>query len=243
MVFTKCHGCFNDRILIFVKTEAITAVVITTMNKTALVSILCLIILSGCSHQQSSPDFYSEIRSARKLVLTEMRVTKMATVRDREFDEAQTLSDRTAAIINSLKVGKRVAVYSYDTYLQSYIDLGELTPADVVVDERNKTVSITLPEIRTELAGRDGTLREEHYRVTGMRSSITPEERARLKERMNASLRREVETGKFRAESEQSARRKAVDYFTSILADSGYDVVVSFKNSVLSGNYEREKKL
>lgn len=212
------------------------------MNKTALI-FLCVIIMAGCTRRQPATDFYSEIRSARKLVLTELRVTKMATMRDRELDEAQTLSDRTAALIGSLKVGKRVAVYSYDTYIQSYIDLGELTPADVVVDDRNKTVSITLPEIKTELAGRDGSLREEHYRVTGMRSSITPQERARLKERMNASLRREVESGKYRAEAELSARRKAADYFTSMLAGSGYSVKVSFKDSASSGSYESEKKL
>lgn len=212
------------------------------MNKTTLI-FLCVIIMGGCTRRQPSADFYSEIRSARKLVLTELRVTKMATVRDREFDEAQTLSDRTAALIGSLKVGTRVAVYSYDTYIQSYIDLGELTPADVVVDDRNKTVSIALPEIKTDLAGRDGSLREEHYRVTGMRSAITPQERARLKERMNASLRREVESGKYRAEAEQSARRKAVDYFTSMLAGSGYSVNVSFKDDISSGKYESEKML
>lgn len=153
-----------------------------------------------------------------------MRITKMATVRDRDFENAATVGERTHALLNSLKVGSRVAVYSYDTYLQAYIDLSELTPADVVVDDRNRTVTLRLPQIQTEFAGRDGALREEHYRVSGFRSEISPQERAALKERMNAQLRDEVESGQFQTLIANSASRKAAEYFTALIAGSGYRV-------------------
>ena len=156
---------------------------------------IALAFISCVRRGPDTPDFYSEIRSVDKLILSETRVTKMATVRDPDFTDAETLGDRAAAVISSLKVGQRVAVYSYDTYIQSYIDLSSLTPADVVVNDRDRTVTLYLPPIRTELAGRDGTLREEHYRVTGFRSDIGPQERARLKERMNSELLHEIESG------------------------------------------------
>ena len=110
---------------------------------------IALAFISCVRRGPDTPDFYSEIRSVDKLILSETRVTKMATVRDPDFTDAETLGDRAAAVISSLKVGQRVAVYSYDTYIQSYIDLSSLTPADVVVNDRERTVTLYLPPIRT----------------------------------------------------------------------------------------------
>lgn len=192
---------------------------------------VALAFISCVRRGPDTPDFYSEIRSVDKLILSETRVTKMATVRDPDFTDAETLGDRAAAVISSLKVGQRVAVYSYDTYIQSYIDLSSLTPADVVVNDHDRTVTLYLPPICTELAGRDGTLREEHYRVTGFRSDIGPQERARLKERMNSELLHEIESGTIAEASRESARAKAFEYFATLISASGYRPIISIKDS------------
>ncbi len=204
---------------------------------------IALAFISCVRKGPDTPDFYSEIRSVDKLILSETRVTKMATVRDPDFTDAETLGDRAAAVISSLKVGQRVAVYSYDTYIQSYIDLSSLTPADVVVNDRDRTVTLYLPPIRTELAGRDGTLREEHYRVTGFRSDIGPQERARLKERMNSELLHEIESGTIAEASRESARAKALEYFATLISASGYRPIISIKDSSSRPLYENETGL
>ncbi len=52
-----------------------------------------------------------------------------------------------------------------------------------MIDETAKTAELTLPAIRTEFQGRDIAMKEEHYRVTGLRSQIGSKERAELKEK------------------------------------------------------------
>lgn len=239
MVFIMYTCLYSPGIYIFAMSFQNVMRVIDSILYTFLIA--GTLFFSACDEKKErTPDFYTEIRSADKLILSEMRITKMATVRDRDFEHAATVGERTRALLNSMKVGSRVAVYSYDTYLQAYIDLSELTPADVVVDDRNRTVTLRLPQIQTELAGRDGVLREEHYRVSGFRSEITPQERAVLKERMNARLRDEVESGQFRTLLANSATDKAVDYFTALIAGSGYRAIVEF--TPIQGNHEGEGK-
>lgn len=194
---------------------------------------VCAIMLASCAKPDDpATTFYTELRSVDKLVLASMTITKMATVDDMSLAEAKGLKQTADALLSKVKVGDRVAAYSYDTYLRAYIDMSALSPDDITVDERARRVTINLPAVRTEFAGRDLGLREDHYRVTGLRSDIDAAERAAIKERMNAHLKQEVERkGTFRAAVEQQARAKATRYFESLVAPAGYTAVVTFKNS------------
>ena len=58
---------------------------------------------------------FSELRDMQSLVLAEMSLNKVGEI----SDEGAT---GVAAVVNSLKIGKRVAVYSYNTYLEAYMD-------------------------------------------------------------------------------------------------------------------------
>ena len=90
---------------------------------------------------------------------------------------------------------------------------------------------IHLPEIKTEFIGRDVPLLEDHYRVTGLRSQIKPEERARVKEAMNESLKREVEERSgFKDRLKVSAKGKAIAYFTAFAEDNGFRAEVEVKD-------------
>lgn len=190
------------------------------------------IVLAACSHRPDTADtVYAELRSVDKLTLASMAISKMATVEDIAFDEASGLRQTADAVLASLKIGDRVAAYSYKTYLRAYIDMSALQPADIRVDESGHSITVDLPAIRTEFAGRDPGLREDHYRVTGLRSSINAGERARIKERMNTRLKAEVESSDtFRNILVERAEAKARRYFESLLAADGYIVHVNFKN-------------
>lgn len=90
-----------------------------------------------------------------------------------------------------------------------------------------------LPPVQTEFAGRDLGMREEHYRVTGLRSQINAKERAEIKEKMNASLKKEVENDPaFKNILIDRAKKQAVMYFENMFAGTGYTPVVVFKPSI-----------
>ena len=171
------------------------------------------------------------MQAVDKLTLAQMRVTKMATIDDIPIDSARGARQVVAALLDAVKVGDRKAAYSYDTYLSAYIDMSEITEADLNVDEESKRVRITLPKPEVELAGRDMEIREEHYRVTGLRTAIGPAERAALKEKMNASLKEEIGAdNEFSDKLTETARRRGETFFKELLGDLGYAVSVEWRD-------------
>ena len=110
------------------------------------------------------------------------------------------------------------------------MDLSELTAADVAVDGRGRLAKLVLPPVRTRFVGRDMEVVEEHYRVSGLRSDVSPRERSQLKELMNASLKKEVEgNDEYRRMLTEQARAKAVGFFTALLRGRGYECEVSVR--------------
>ena len=103
-----------------------------------------------------------------------------------------------ASLLNSLKIGERIAVYSYDTYLEAYIDLSELTADDVEVDRKNRFVRLRLPAVHTRFTGRDMEVKAEVENNSEYRRLITDE-----------------------------ARAKAVGFFTALLRERGYESEVT----------------
>lgn len=201
--------------------------------------LLCMAALAVLSASQAcrrepepQRDFYSEVKSVRKLVLARMCVTKMASVDDIDPSKAENLREMAEGILDAVKPGARKAVYSYDTTLQAYIDLSELSRDDVVVDSQARTVTVTLPPVKVEVSGRDAGIREEHYRVTGLRSNINAAERAQIKERMSRALSSEIESRPaFRERLEAEARMKAESWLTALLGSDGdFTVNVRFRN-------------
>lgn len=194
-------------------------------------SIALVLMLSACTKQtRADYNYVDELRSVNKLVLAQMTVSKMATIDDLPLDDARGIKQTAAAMLDIIKIGNRKAAYSYDTYLRAYVDMSQLSPDDVRVDHDARTVSITLPPIETEFEGRDITVKEDHYRVTGLRSNIDQYERAEMKEMMNASLKNEVESNpEFRRRLIREAQAKAMAYFEALADNEGYTVIVDFK--------------
>ncbi len=195
------------------------------MNKTLrnITFSLPLVFSAGCAHKQS-PALLHELQDVQKLSLAEMTVNKVGTISD---NGAKGID----AFVNGLKVGKRIAAYSFHTYIEAYIDLAELRDEDITVDHDRKLVSLTLPPVHTRYLGRDIGVTEEHYRVSGLCSQITAEERAELKDRMSKSLKEEVDANdEYRRILVDEARAKARGYFSILLKDWGYDSEINFRN-------------
>lgn len=186
--------------------------------------------MGGTKETPQQRNYLSEVKSVNKLVLAQMTISKMATIDDIDLSKVDGMRQMAAGLMDAVKVGSRKAAYSYDTYLKAYVDLSSLTPEDIKVDDATKTITLMLPPVQTEFAGRDMEIREDHYRVSGMRSHIDAKERAEIKERMNTALKQEVEDkSEFRSRIEADARTKADAYFKALLGSDGYTVIVNFK--------------
>lgn len=204
-----------------------------SLHHLLLVGILCMAL--GCHRGVDDANerdrLFSQIESRKKVVLAKMSISKMATIDDIQSWEAENIAERAQSLLNKLKIGSRKATFSYDTYMEAYIDLAKLSPSDITYDSKAKLIEVKLPEVETAFVGRDAEVKVEHYRVTGLRSQINAAERARLKELMNRSVRRDVESNPlYRARLESVARTKAVQFFTTLLSRDGWRVVVKVKN-------------
>ncbi|MCM1491556.1 MAG: DUF4230 domain-containing protein [Muribaculum sp.] len=188
---------------------------------TYLITLLSIALTCNCSKQDDShTELYQEIKSADKIVFASMAVTKTAKTERSDW----------------YKIGKRIAVYSYDSYLQAYIDLTSLQTDDFVFDDKAKTVSVTLPPIEVEIAGRDIEMKKVYENISLFRSDIDAKERAEIKERANKSFMKEVkENPMFSKKLTESAERKARKYFEALFEANGYTATITFRNRPANG--------
>ena len=187
--------------------------------------LLAIPILFACS-KSSAPDhtqLYEEIRHVNRMEFASLAVTK--TVKTERTDW--------------YKVGKRIAVYSYDTYLKAFIDMNLLAPEDLEFDEENKIVRVTLPPVQIEIAGRDIDMRKEYENVGMFRTEITPQERAKMKEKANEELKKELQGNpEYKQRLNRSARQKARSYFETLFQNAGYTPSIRFSDETTpSGDF------
>lgn len=177
--------------------------------------VLTAITVASCA-KTDNKELYQEIKSVDKMVFASMAVTKTAKMESSDW----------------YTVGKRIAVYSYDSYMRAYIDLSALQMDDLVFDEEAKTVKVTLPPVKTEITGRDMEMRKEYENIGLMRSELDSKERVEIKEIANASFREEVEENPmFKEQLTEAAKRKARKYFETIFEANGYTPSIDFKPS------------
>lgn len=179
-----------------------------------LIASAMLLMVNSCTKNQQ-PDFYHEVKSVDKMVFAKMTITKTATMEDSKW----------------YTIGKRIAIYSYDSYMRAYIDLSALQMDDIVVDETNKTVRLTLPPVITEVTGRDMQMRKEYENIGLLRSDLDSKERAEIKEKANASFKKEIEDNPvFKKQLVESAKHKARKYFETFFNANGYEASIDFKS-------------
>lgn len=168
--------------------------------------------LADEAFQRYRTEVLTEIRNQSRMIFASMSVTK------------------TAVADDSKLWGKKIGLYSYDTYLRAFIDLSQLTDKDIEWDDEAKTVHVTLPPIRVEMSGRDMTLREDYTNIGLLRSSFDSRDRAKAKEIANRDFRKEFQRdATFRRILEDKARQKATSYFQSFFSKNGYTATIDFR--------------
>ncbi|MDE7160643.1 MAG: DUF4230 domain-containing protein [Muribaculaceae bacterium] len=157
-------------------------------------------------------DLYRELTRTDRMVFASMSVTK------------------TAVTDDSKLWGKRIGVYSYDTYLRASVDMSRFSPDDLIFDDDAHTVTVTLPPVEVDLSGRDMTLREEYTNIGLLRSRFGSAERAKAKEAANKDFKKELaRNDSFKKIITERAQNKARDYFRSFFESNGYEATINFK--------------
>lgn len=171
--------------------------------------------ISGCNKTYDN-GFYQEIKSINKMVFANMTLTKTAIFND----------------YDNYKIGKRIAAYTDDFYLQAYIDLTKLKEQDLVFDDKNNTVEIFLPPIETEVLGRDiGGMKPIYDNIGLLRSNLSMKERAKIQEDVNQKFLDEVVNNPtFKNQLTETAQKKATKYFEMLFDSYGYKAKVKFKS-------------
>ena len=163
-------------------------------------ALLCLLVsLPSCSKQKKPEELLQEAivqqyQSVGKLVLTETTLQKAVTLQDPKisFYDISSFKDFAKWLSNQTKVGNRVGIYSFDATLVSYTDLTGFSADDVSYDSDKQQLTVYISPIQVELRGRDFTLRIEYEYVAPLRNPITPQDRARVKNRAYQVLQQEI---------------------------------------------------
>lgn len=203
------------------------------MNNRFCISALIVFLLfsfAACKKKENPVDLYSQLQEVNRLELARMTVGKVGMISDPDYKDAKSLEAKARAIFNNMKIGTRIGVYSYDTYYVAYVDLSKLTKDDIVIDEENRTATISLPHVEIMTDGREPQLHEEHSRVTGLRSSITPYERAALKSQMAKEVKRDMIKNDGASEMlRNAAEAKGRAWLTQLLENWGYIAEITYK--------------
>lgn len=193
-----------------------------------------ILLLVGCSTEKlpDETELFHNLREVRKLDLLEMRTEETIIISGSPYtlQSIRSLDDAMGYLDDLLRTGNRVGVYSFESYVGAFIDLGALDEQAVRVDVQRKEVSLTLPAVQVEPLGRGTTLTKLHERVTGTRKNITNEERTALQNKASELLRRRIAPGMpLYTDLVIRAQDKARAYYTGMLHARGYEVVtVSF---------------
>ena len=163
---------------------------------------LCLLVsLPSCSKRKKPEELLQEAivqqyQSVGKLLLTETTLQKAVTLQDPKisFYDIDSFKDLATWLGNQTKVGNRVGIYSFDATLVSYTDLTGFSADDVSYDSDKQQLTVYISPIQVELRGRDFTLRTEYEYVAHLRDAITPQDRARVKDRAYQVLQQEIAT-------------------------------------------------
>lgn len=194
-----------------------------------MIAAIMFLSVASCS-EEKHVDVTSRLQEVNRLELARMTVGKVGMISDPALTEAVTLQDKANALYNSLKIGTRIGVYSYDTYIVAYVDLGKLTEEDIVIDREAGKATVTLPPVEIITDGREPLLHEEHSRVTGLRSAITPAERGALKSRMAREVKKEMASPDATRRLREAAEAKGRAWLSELLSNWGYTAEIRFRD-------------
>lgn len=141
-----------------------------------------------------------EIKEMSELSFAEYTVTKVLTSGD-----------------DSKWYGSRSISYNCVAYFKVGIDMSKLKAS---IDENNKSIEITLP--KPEVQGfnmPNNKIKVAYEKKTGLRSKFTNEERLKIKQLGEESIRKEIpKLGAYDA-----AKKNAEAFFTSLLIELGFE--------------------
>lgn len=91
-----------------------------------LLSVVLLSVFSSCGPKEERVDIFSRLQEVNRLELARMTVGKVGMISDPPFSDAKGFIGKAGAMLDAMKIGTRIGVYSYDTYMVASVDLSQL---------------------------------------------------------------------------------------------------------------------
>lgn len=182
------------------------------MNK--LLIILSVLLLFSCSEEEQPPaEKVYDIRELGTLATTEYTYGKILQLNDdKEW----------------YKLGDRKILISVKAKAKAGVDLTKMTEQDIV-EKDDKTIQLTLPA--PEIVSFDmnpNDIRTEMQDVNGLRTNFSQEEKVKIMQLGEESIRTEMKESNILSDARKNARVFLTDFYK----DMGYEqVIIEFKPS------------
>jgi len=176
-----------------------------------MVFLALLAVSCGKSLDRQTEQKLCELSAAGELVTCEYTVSKVIKADDMVW----------------WKIGERKILFTCKATLQAGINMARYEPQKTVIDRKNRSVELVLPEPELLSVNMPSNqIRQEYSHITGFRFDFSAEERNELLKQGERSIRAQVPSmGILR-----DARTNAVTYFETLLSELGFEkITITFE--------------
>lgn len=197
------------------------------MRKATYVLLAFVIMLCGaCKKKEKTPEPLQEITLEQKL---NQRITQMSTSAELGTVEYTVKKVVMDSVINKkwYEFGVKKIMFRCTAYLKAGIDMNDFDPAKTKIDEKKKSVVITLPKAKLLSLNIPPENSEIVYeKRTGTRRDWTVDERNELLKLGEKSIKEDVPNLGILNDAENNAR----DFFKALLGQLGFkSIIVKFE--------------
>ena len=159
----------------------------------------------GPSLQEKFSKKMPELQEMSELGCVEYTVTKVIA------------SDDERKWYGSLKI-----IYNCVAYLKAGIDMKKIDASKIVIDENNKSIVLTLPQPTLQVFNMPTQkIKVAYEKKTGLRSKFSNEERLKIKQLGEESIRKDVvNMGIY-----DDAKKHADTFFRALLREMGFEII------------------
>lgn len=177
--------------------------------------LLAALILCGCeSLEDRTVEQFSRLSRESELATTSYTVRKVIKAND--------LPDWKKG-----KIGARKILFECKATLTAGINLKDLDRSDALIDEKDKSIVLTLPKAELlELSIRPDDIQKVYEEVGLLRSDFSVEDKNRLLQQGEASIRSSLSDYGILSDAQENARQ----FFTALLSSIGYQhITIKFE--------------
>lgn len=180
--------------------------------KKLLLLLFAAVLLAGCA---STPDIKSVI--SKEVVIYTTEIKESATMREETESEFVKFFERLL---------KREIILPVEIHIKASVHCNKIDPDKFIVDDKNKTVEITLPEPDFEIDGARIVWENQEEYVGALRRNFTGEEVEKFAKKAIEKCKENLEKNK--EEYTSIAKQNTEKALTAIIENFGYKAIIKY---------------